>query len=240
MTKNAGGWNTNSSSIKYSQNNRTRGILTISPHNPTGMIINKNNFPAFSQGLPIICDEVFSEFCWNQSYCPALGSFISDIPIFHLNGISKMFALPDLKLGWIALNDVAAMQYGDRLEILNDTFLGANSFSQYILELLFLKGQDFIAEMRARIFSNLMYASNLIDSIHGFHAIRPEGGYYLVVQYDLPIDEEEMVVGLIHEGVVTYPGYFFGDFKFNSFVISCLSDQETITKLGQALISVSS
>ena len=123
----ARGWRIDPASLHAQADERTRAVLVISPHNPTGMVV-QVAVPALSKlGLPIICDEVFAGFPYRAATVPPLGMLHPELPVFHLNGISKLFALPDLKLGWVALSGRAGQQYGDRLELLNDTFLGANS-----------------------------------------------------------------------------------------------------------------
>lgn len=116
-------------------------MLVISPHNPTGTVIQTSVPTLTGLGLPVICDEVFAEF---TAHGPAAAPFgaLHPLPVFHLNGISKMFALPDLKLGWIAPSGGANRMYGERLEFLNDTFLGANALTQSMLPALFKQGQS--------------------------------------------------------------------------------------------------
>ena len=92
-------WQVNSESLYAQVDGRTRGILIISPHNPTGMIVQSPIAALDELGLPVICDEVFAEFTYHAPHTPPLATLHTRIPIFMLNGISKMFALPDLKLG---------------------------------------------------------------------------------------------------------------------------------------------
>src|SRR5262245_52331517 len=107
----ARGWRIDPASLYAQTDERTRAILIISPHNPTGMIV-QAALPTLSHlQLPIICDEVFAEFPYHVPATPPLGALHPDLPVFHLNGISKLFALPDLKLGWIALSGPAREEY---------------------------------------------------------------------------------------------------------------------------------
>jgi aspartate/methionine/tyrosine aminotransferase len=49
---------------------RTRAVLLISPHNPTGMIV-QHPIPVLDQlNLPVICDEVFAEFTYHAPHTP--------------------------------------------------------------------------------------------------------------------------------------------------------------------------
>src|SRR5207302_1675832 len=80
-----------------------------------------------------------------------------------------MFALPDLKLGWIAISGPRAHQYLDGLELLNDTLLGANALTQAMLPTLFERGQDFASTMRAQVQSNLLVA---LTHLHNIDCVR--------------------------------------------------------------------
>ena len=100
----ARGWRIDPASLHAQADERTRAVLIISPHNPTGMVV-QHALPALtSLGLPVICDEVFAGFPYGVAAVPPLGALHPELAVFHLNGISKLFALPDLKLGWIALS----------------------------------------------------------------------------------------------------------------------------------------
>src|SRR5947199_3286792 len=86
---------------------RTRAIILISPHNPTGMVADEEPLRGLAEiaarhSLPIISDEVFGEFLFGQDAFPRIGT--TDAPlVFPLHGFSKMFALPGMKIGWRAL-----------------------------------------------------------------------------------------------------------------------------------------
>src|SRR5262249_26245107 len=144
-----------------------------------GMVVQAAE-PALAQlGRPVICDEVFAEFTYSVPAAPPLGALHPELPVFHLNGISKMFALPDMKLGWIALSGAASERYGARLELLNDTFLSANALTQFLLPALFTDGWAFVEAMRARVHANIDLALGILARSKQLHVHPPDGGYYL-------------------------------------------------------------
>jgi aspartate/methionine/tyrosine aminotransferase len=217
-------WQLDQSSLLDQADSRTRAVLVISPHNPTGMVIQSAQ-PALAQlALPVICDEVFAEFTYRVPSAPPLGALHPDLPIFHLNGISKMFALPDLKLGWIALGGAAAERYGARLELLNDTFLGANALTQSMLPVLFREGWPFVEAMRARVRDSIDLALQLLKPASRLRARAPDGGYYLFPRIRGWDDEEELVLRLLDHGVLVHPGYFYGYERGTHIMISCLTE----------------
>ena len=221
-------WQIDQESLRANCQKDTRGVLIVSPHNPTGMVLSES-LPALGElGLPLICDEVFSEFYWGGASTIPVAALYPTTPVFMLNGISKMFALPDMKLGWIALNDKAFARYGERLEILNDTFLSASSSIQHMLPTIFREGWLFVQEMKNQLRDNIDYLCRELNSIPGLRAATPQGGYYLLVSYDFDLDEEDLCVRLIDAGVLMHPGYMFGNLGANYLVISALVQREKL------------
>lgn len=216
-------WRINARSLRRAVDDRTRAILIVSPHNPTGAIVDRPLATLDILGLPVICDEVFAPFTYTAPDTPPLAALHPDLPVFTLNGISKLFALPDLKLGWIALNR-PARAFAARLELLNDTLLGANALSQFLLPTLFAEGADFVDTMTARVRTNLTLALNRFANHPRIHARPPAGGYYLFPAIDGWDDEEALALFLLDHGVFVYPGYFYGDVPGCHIMISALTE----------------
>lgn len=219
------GWQIDGASLLAQADNRTRAVLIVSPHNPTGAVV-QAAVPELQQlGLPVICDEVFAAFPYTVAAVPPFATLYPELPVFLLNGISKLFALPDLKLGWIALNPPAQAAYGERLELINDTFLGANSLTQTLLPTLFREGLPFVAQMAARIRANLDLARERLATCSALRVIPPDGGYYLFPAVTSWTDEEELVLHLLERGVLVHPGYFYyGDVPGTHIMLSALTE----------------
>lgn len=222
------GWRIDPASLRLQADGRTRAVLVVSPHNPTGMVVQSALPSLAALGLPVICDEVFAEFPYGAPAAPPFGAVYPELPVFHLNGISKMFALPDLKLGWIALSRPAREQFGERLEVLNDTFLGANTLTQTMLPAIFEGGRPFVEAMRAHFRANVDMALELLRGSGRLHAHPPDGGYYLFPRVDGWDDEEELVLHLLSHGVLVHPGFFYGYELDTHLMISCLTERELL------------
>jgi alanine-synthesizing transaminase len=216
---------------------RTRAILLISPHNPTGHVLSTRSLPTGE--LPLIADEVFCEFPFAVTSVPAVGALFPDETVFHLNGISKMFALPDLKLGWIALSGPHAADYLERLELLNDTLLSANSLTQAMLPALFEHGMDFSRAMQQRVRTSLAAALESLAAFDGVRMAPPQGGTYLFPEITGCDDEEALVERLLAVGVFAHPGYFYDAEDGCHLMISGLLERESllegIRRLGKVI-----
>ncbi|MDP2862412.1 MAG: pyridoxal phosphate-dependent aminotransferase [Desulfobacterales bacterium] len=233
------GWSIMGNSLISEADERTRGIIIVSPHNPTGMVV-KCALPALDRlCLPVICDEVFAGFPYGVSDIPPLGALHRKLPVFHLNGISKMFGLPDLKLGWIAISGTGVRDYEKRLELLNDTYLGANYLVQSMLPAIFDEGTGFVEHMRTRIRAGIDCALDLLSGNRRIKAFRPDGGYYLFPKIDTGEDEEELVLRLLKNcGVLVHPGYYYDCNQGTHIMTSCLTEIEKLSEGLKRIVSV--
>src|SRR5262249_41294856 len=126
------GWTIDLEHLEHQITSGTRAIILISPHNPTGMVANEDELRGLAEiaarhTLPIISDEVFSEFLLGLDSFPRIASTNAPL-VFTLNGFSKMFALPGMKLGWMAVSgdDALVKKSVSALELISDTFLPVN------------------------------------------------------------------------------------------------------------------
>jgi alanine-synthesizing transaminase len=221
------GWAIDGASLLAAADARTRAVLLVSPHNPTGMILQRPIAELNSLNLPLICDEVFAEFVHHAPRTPTISELHPALPSFTLNGVSKLFALPDLKLGWVAMNKASSTQYAGRLEILNDAFLSANSLTQHMLPALFEHGWGFVDAMRVQVNRQLGLALEILAQCPALDAREPDGGYYLFPRVRGWNDEEALVLHLLESGVLVHPGYFYGldaDESGAHIMISCLTE----------------
>ncbi len=234
----ANNWAIDQASLLAAADQHTRAVLLISPHNPTGAIISEPIAALQRLGIPLICDEVFAPFALAKPTVSPLGVLHPDVPVFHLNGISKLLALPDLKLGWIALNR-AAQGYAERLELINDTFLSCSSLIQTMLPDLLQAAPAFIEQMLERVRSNIAYAHEQLADHPKLIWSEPDGGYYLFLQVRDEFDDEALVVRLIEQGVLVHPGFFFDWIDDCRIMLSALTEprqwQAGIQKLAQML-----
>ena len=148
------GWAIDLNHLEDQITTRTRAIVLISPHNPTGMVAGDSDLRALAEiatrhNLPIISDEVFSEFLFGMDSLPRPASTTAPL-VFTLNGFSKMFALPGMKIGWIGLSgdpELVAKSLS-ALELISDTFLPVNEIAQFAVPQIFEQGRGFLAGYR--------------------------------------------------------------------------------------------
>ena len=189
----------------------TRAIILISPHNPTGMVADANQLRGLADiarrhSLPIISDEVFNEFLFGLDSFPRVAD--TDAPlVFTLNGFSKMFALPGMKLGWMAVSgdDVLVKKSVAALELISDTFLPVNEIMQFSVPEIFRRGAEFLDSYKAWVGRCRAAA---VEGLRGTKFVEPRGGFYITLS--IAHDEEEAASTLLSkDGILVHPGYFY-------------------------------
>jgi len=244
----ARGWRLDPDSVERAINDRTRAILLISPHNPTGMVATTEEIHALAalavrHNIALICDEVFCEFYFGTGNFPRLMELAPDARCFTLNGISKMFALPALKLGWIAATgpETARLAAVDRLAHIADTFLSCHEPIQRGLPQLFTGGAPFVSWYRTEMFKRRALALTALALSPRIHVVPPDGGFYLMARIDSPRwpDEEALVIALLQEhGVFVHPGYFFDFDDGVHLVISFLTEPTRLARGLEAILAM--
>jgi alanine-synthesizing transaminase len=224
------GWYIDIGSLRAAYDESTRAIILIHPHNPTGMFVKKSEFReiiSFAKEceIAIISDEVFRQFPAGRNP-EQLGTLAgsSGCLTFTLDGLSKMCALPQLKLGWFTVTGRSedVREASDRLEILADTFLSANTPVQHALPSLLKAGKNLREQISARIKQNVTMLKKLIGTGSKTTLLDYEGGWYGVLQVPATRSDEVWAMELLkYCGVFLFPGYFF-DFRDKALLVISL------------------
>lgn len=210
-----GAWQLNIDSLSRAITEKSRAIMLISPHNPTGHVLSREEVAvvkhlAIEKNIPLILDEVFYEFVFDPSCRDASGhlpqrSGFSECPlVFTLNGFSKMFALPGMKIGWIKVEGEERLVDHSlaALETIADTFLATNEIAQFSVPDIFNEGIPFMRSYVAQISRNF-------ETMKHLYSVVPQGGFYGVKEIG-DRDEDVYALELLHKkGIVVHPGYYF-------------------------------
>jgi aspartate/methionine/tyrosine aminotransferase len=156
---------------------------------------------------------------------------------FVLSGLSKVCALPQMKLSWIVARGPRELLEPAlaRLEIVADTFLSVNAPTQAALP-KWLRERNFLQEqIRVRVRSNL---ERLDARLRGTYADRLalEGGWTTVLRVPRQVDGEPFAHAALDRGVLVQPGEFYG-LPDGRAVLSLLCPPETWQR-GLALLPI--
>ena len=229
------GWWLDAASLRAAISERTRAVIVVNPNNPTGSYLKGWEFELLqSTGLPIISDEVFSDYVLDGVEGTVRTVAGRDESLtFSLSGLSKVCALPQMKLGWIAVSGPEAIvaETCRGLEFIADTFLSVGAPVQLSAPRLLENRHSLQAQIRDRTRSNLEYARQVLAQAP-CRLLAVEGGWYLTIDVPRVRSEEQWCLELLeHEHVLVQPGYFF-DFPSEAFLIVSLLTPEEIFREG--------
>jgi alanine-synthesizing transaminase len=227
------GWALDVDRLEAAVSTKTRAIVLISPHNPTGHVATSEEIRGLTEvaarhDLAILSDEVFSEFLLEKRTLPRPAS--GGVPlVFTLNGFSKMFALPGIKFGWMAVSGEPerVRQAMRSLELISDTFLPVNEIVQAAAPDIFSRGKSVGAEFARRIRACWNTTERLLQPSEYFSCVRPQGGFYMTLRLH-GVDEEKAAMHLLEKNhILIHPGYFY-DMRQDHLVLSFVQHPETI------------
>lgn len=236
-----GAWHVDVDSLKHAITPKTRAIVTVSPNNPTGSFLSRDELSALATfGLPILSDEVFATYALTEDRSRATTARLAeDALVFSLGGLSKLAALPQMKLGWIATSGPKA-QVDDalsKLELIADTFLSVGTPVQHGASHLLTAGKKTAAAISARTKKNLATLDRVVGKHSPATRLKVDGGWYATLRLPQTKTEEEWVLGFLEDdGVLVHPGAFF-DFESEAFVILSLLTPEKDFEAGAAKIA---
>ncbi len=148
----------------------TRLIVINFPHNPTGALLTREQLDeiillARARGITVFSDEMYRllEYDTGARLSPVCDLYENSI---SLSGLSKSFALPGLRVGWLAKQNRDLM--GRFCEFKDYTTICGSAPSE-ILALMALRAQKYILKRNLKIIrSNL----TLLDSFFRQHTSR--------------------------------------------------------------------
>jgi aspartate/methionine/tyrosine aminotransferase len=229
-----GEWHVDVAALQSAVGPRTRAIVVVSPHNPTGACLKGDELDALEalcaeRSIALVSDEVFADFSFRDDPRRAVGA-ARDGPAlaFALGGLSKSCGLPQLKLAWTAVTgpEPLRLEALARLEVVADTYLSVSTPVQVAAPELLARREELQAPIRARVRGNLEALRAAIGPGCPASLLEPEGGWSAVLRVPATRTEEERVTRLLEErDVLVHPGYFF-DFPHEAFLVLSLLPPE--------------
>jgi aspartate/methionine/tyrosine aminotransferase len=227
---------------------KSRAVLLIHPHNPTGSFVDPEDLAALrslarERGLAIVSDEVFADA--PRAPASVLAGAAEGPLHFVLSGASKPLALPQLKLAWIAAAGPAAARDEAlaRLEFTADAFLSVSPLLAHMLPALLAGREGIRAELAARVAANRSALEAALRGVAGAELLPAEAGWAAILRVRGARDEEALALGLLErEGVLVQPGFLFdleppaSDISVCHLVLGLLLEPERFAR-GAALLA---
>lgn len=235
----AGGWHVDREALARAKTSRTRAIVVVTPNNPTGSYLRRDDLDAMLDlGLPIVSDEVFAAYPVGATVPEDRVASVVEATrglVFALSGLSKLVALPQMKLGWIAVagDDGLARDAIARLDVVLDAYLSVAAPVQHALPELLRAGEVTREAIRERVRDNLAFLRGAVRETAA-SLLDVEGGWYATLRIPATRTDEEWALLLVAaEGVHVFPGYFF-DMTDGAHVVLSLITPSAIFREGVA------
>jgi aspartate/methionine/tyrosine aminotransferase len=231
------GWRIDLDCLRGLITDRCRAILVVNPNNPTGSYLRREELAeliemARSSGLALVVDEVFRDYAWDFESPAApdrvgTTATIDSCLTLTLNGLSKLAALPQMKLGWMIVSGPADTTTDalDRLDIIADTYLSVSTPGQHAVGKWIEQGALVRVQILERIRENLAVLDSGAAHGAGVSRLAAEGGWYAILRLPNVRGDEEWAMELLQaDGVYVHPGHFFGLPKQGYLVVSLLPE----------------
>ncbi|MEP4194692.1 MAG: aminotransferase class I/II-fold pyridoxal phosphate-dependent enzyme [Aliishimia sp.] len=230
---NSAEWSLDIDAVKSAIRPNTKLISLNFPHNPTGMLMARDDLDALIalaqlHGIYILSDEVYRGVELNEAdQMPQIADIYERG--LSLNVMSKAYGLPGLRVGWLASPDKDVLQ---RIERYKHYLSICNSGPSERLSVIGLKNRKQIIGRNKEILRrNLTNAQKLFDDFPGLVEFRtPMGGCVAFPKYTGPGGVEAFCKKMLEEsGIIVLPSSIYssevGDVPPDHFRIGLGRDQ---------------
>ncbi len=221
---------------------RTKVVICISPSNPTGRALTKEDLRAMADAVTasgsdafIISDEIYRELYYTPERPASISEFYPRTII--VSGLSKSMRMTGWRIGWLA-GEEAVMRAA--LVLHGYVVTCASSISQKAALAAWTDEAALAREEMREIFHRRRdHLLSLLRNELGLRCVTPEGAFYVMVDVSRYGDALRVAEAGLEQGVVTIPASAFGNEGDGFLRISYCADEgklsEGVRRLGAAL-----
>jgi aspartate/methionine/tyrosine aminotransferase len=226
------GWQIDLPTLEKRLDARARAILVVHPNNPTGSFVRRRELAellAFCRrhDMALVADEVFADYPFGADPQRVVShAAVTEVLTFTLSGLSKISALPQMKLAWLVVNGPSEILRSGlaRMEIIADTYLSVSAPLALALPALLETRRTLQPQILERVTSNLKSLDARLASGQPVSRLVVEGGWYAILRLPSIRTDEEWAMELANkDGVLVHPGHFFDFSSEGNLVISLLT-----------------
>jgi arginine:pyruvate transaminase len=194
---------------------RTRMILLNTPHNPTGMVMTREELEAIAElalrhDFWVVCDEVYAELTFDVPHVGVCSlPRIADRSV-SIGSLSKSHAMQGWRLGWVVAPPELA---GHLINLVKPMHYGLSPFLQDAAVVALTGEHAELEAMKREYRERRDLVCSRVNAMPGLACSWPEGSMFLLVDVrGTGLDGEGFAWGLLdHGGVSLLPGTGFGD-----------------------------
>jgi aspartate/methionine/tyrosine aminotransferase len=232
------GWQIDFDSLYKAASTRSRAVIVVHPNNPTGSYVSETEMSALNgfcrdHGTALIADEVFLDYAVDGEQRPSFAAN-TDALTFTLSGISKISALPQMKLAWLVTSGPAeaVAEASARLEIVADTYLSMNAPVQLAAQVFLELRKKIQPILLDRLRENIAELDEQLKQHPACTRLNVDGGWYAVLRVPALGSDEDLAIRLLrHAHVSVHPGHFY-DFPSEGYLVLSLITEPEVFREG--------
>ena len=224
---------------------RTKVVICISPSNPTGRALTREELQGMAEAVEtsgssafIVSDEIYRELYYTPERPASISEFYPRTIV--VSGLSKSMRMTGWRIGWLAGEEAVIKA---ALVLHGYVVTCASSISQKAALAAWTdEAAASRAEMRAIFHRRRDHLLGLLGNGLGLRSVAPDGAFYTMVDVSRFGDELRVAEAGLEHGVVTIPAAAFGSESKGFLRISFCADEdrlsEGVRRLGEALKSL--
>lgn len=207
--------------LKETITSKTKAVILNTPSNPTGMLYSQEELQAIGEvclenDILIVSDEIYEKLVYDGNSHTSIAELSPELKeqTIVINGVSKSHSMTGWRIGYAAGNEaiIKAMT-----NLASHSTSNPTTTSQYGTVAAYLGDQQPVEEMRQAFEERLNIVFDKLNSIPGFHCLKPQGAFYLFPNVSEAAEKtgynnvDEFTKALLEEAkVAVIPGSGFG------------------------------
>jgi aspartate/methionine/tyrosine aminotransferase len=182
LTSEANGFRVTVDELEGARTDKTRILLFVSPSNPTGAVVHRDDVAAIGRwaaehDILVMCDEIYEHLVYGDAQSASLPVVTPELGDrwIVVNGVAKTYAMTGWRVGWmIGAPDVmnAAINYQSQ------TTSNISNISQRAAVAALTGDLSAVAQMRAAFDRRRRAMTSMLNAIDGVSCAVPEGAFY--------------------------------------------------------------
>ena len=203
------GWKLDLVDIESKMDSSVRLLVLINPNNPCGSVAGADEIEqllSIARKWPncmIVADEIYDglDFTGTQR---SVASLSTDVPVFTLNGVSKVYYAPGWRIGYMAIHDPTQrmLNVRDGIERMLRARLCASTPAQFGYLAGLVSDRSWMLGYSEKVVRQRDVCINRISQIEGLEVQSSGGAFYMFVRLTDPKwagNDKQFVLDLLHE-----------------------------------------